>query len=182
MFFRFEQFLFDRFSRKLKNTFGFRLRSYRFTMRIMMKKSTNQNRYLWGHNRNQYFSIISAADEGAAGVMIINHCHTHARIKRERERENYKQARKRIHRIVVDERGGEKEGEEKNTQWDDKVRRTDSEKDLDCMLASFFFSSFSSSRRILRFRRLLVSQWYALTHTQRPSTIITRTITTSTKR
>jgi hypothetical protein len=29
-------------------------------------------------------AMISATDEGAAGVMIINHCHTHARIERKK--------------------------------------------------------------------------------------------------
>ncbi len=32
------------------------------------------------------FAMISATDEGAAGVMIINHCHTHARTCRQKKR------------------------------------------------------------------------------------------------
>ena len=50
--------------------------------------------------------LISVVDEGAAGVMIINHCHGHARA---RERERTRRRRRK------------KGTERKNTQWDDKV-------------------------------------------------------------
>ena len=48
------------------------------------------------------------------------------------------------------------------------------EKDLDYMVLLVFLLLRRLSRLNLPIERVLVSQWYALTHTQRPSTMITR--------
>ena len=49
--------------------------------------------------------------------MIINHCHTHARIEREGERKKLQASKKYIHSVTVDEgKKEEQEKEEKNTQ------------------------------------------------------------------
>lgn len=145
---------------------------------------------LWGHNRNQYLVIILAIDEEAAGVMIINHCHTHARTSTEnsptsKETNELEHIRARELHKEADE--NEQNRERKRIANETRRVETVSENrsrlyDCRCSFLSFFPllpSSFSLSALSTDFALLQISsQWevsYDVDGKKKFYTIITNT-------